>query len=72
MLISFTLFLVLQVSLGDSRSYYISTSHASHGVISANSVQGNKLNPVSWEEMEDSVTGEREKRKVAKPEKLGR
>jgi exosome complex component CSL4 len=29
---------------------------------------GNPLTPVSWQEMQDTVTGEREKRKVAKPD----
>ncbi|KAH8087916.1 hypothetical protein HD553DRAFT_306867 [Filobasidium floriforme] len=56
------------LSLGDARSYFLSTAANHLGVISATSAAGNPLTPVSWQEMQDTVTGEREKRKVAKPD----
>jgi exosome complex component CSL4 len=40
------------------------------GVIWAKSEIGNVMVPVSYQEMEDSVTGVTERRKVAKPEDL--
>lgn len=54
------------VSLGDSRSYFLSTAPVEHGVVYAKSENGNVMRPVSWNEMEDPATGRREKRKVAK------
>lgn len=60
--------LALQLSLGDARSYFLSTADKHLGVIAATSEAGNPLIPVSWQEMEDEVTGVKEKRKVAKPE----
>ncbi|ORY27891.1 CND01650-like protein [Naematelia encephala] len=56
------------LSLGDARNYYLSTSANELGVIQATSEAGNPLTPVSYQEMEDVVTGTRERRKVAKPE----
>ncbi|KAJ9126474.1 hypothetical protein QFC24_002217 [Naganishia onofrii] len=56
------------LSLGDARSYFLSTADKHLGVVAATSEAGNPLVPVSWQEMEDEVTGAREKRKVAKPE----
>ncbi|KAJ9105085.1 hypothetical protein QFC20_004371 [Naganishia adeliensis] len=56
------------LSLGDARSYFLSTADKHLGVIAATSEAGNPLIPVSWQEMEDEVTGVKEKRKVAKPE----
>ncbi|WVQ80611.1 hypothetical protein IAT38_002716 [Cryptococcus sp. DSM 104549] len=56
------------LSLGDARSYYLSTAANELGVVYAKSESGNPLAPVSYQEMEDSETGKREKRKVAKPE----
>ncbi|GHJ89653.1 hypothetical protein NliqN6_6055 [Naganishia liquefaciens] len=56
------------LSLGDARSYFLSTADKHLGVIAATSEAGNPMVPVSWQEMEDEVTGAREKRKVAKPE----
>ncbi|WWC70521.1 uncharacterized protein I206_104472 [Kwoniella pini CBS 10737] len=56
------------MSLGDARSYYLSTAANELGVMYAISEAGNPLLPVSYQEMEDELTGRREKRKVAKPE----
>ncbi|WWC62294.1 uncharacterized protein I303_104890 [Kwoniella dejecticola CBS 10117] len=56
------------LSLGDARSYYLSTAANELGVMYAVSEAGNPLLPVSYQEMEDELTGTREKRKVAKPE----
>ncbi|OXC69408.1 hypothetical protein AYX13_01969 [Cryptococcus neoformans] len=56
------------LSLGDARSYYLSTAANELGVVYAKSEAGNPLLPVSYQEMEDEVTGKKEKRKVAKPE----
>lgn len=58
----------LQLSLGDARSYYLSTAANELGVVYATSEEGNPMVPVSYQEMEDTVTGKVEKRKVAKPE----
>ncbi|WVO19222.1 uncharacterized protein IAS62_000500 [Cryptococcus decagattii] len=58
------------LSLGDARSYYLSTAANELGVVYAKSEAGNPLLPVSYQEMEDEVTGKKEKRKVAKPEGL--
>lgn len=56
------------LSLGDSRSYFCSTADVDLGVLHALSqTTGNVLVPLSWSEMEDPVTHEKEARKVAKP-----
>ena len=55
------------LSLGDARQYFLSTAEAQYGVRFALSREGNLLTPLSWKEMEDPVTRQREKRKVAKP-----
>ncbi|KAK5089401.1 exosome 3'-_5 exonuclease subunit ski4 (Csl4) [Exophiala xenobiotica] len=55
------------ISLGDERSYYISTAGNEFGVIIARSEVGNPMVPASWKEMKDTVTGKGETRKVAKP-----
>lgn len=54
------------ISLGDERAYYLSTSKNELGVVMAMSEGGNQMFPVSWREFQDSVTGTREQRKVAK------
>lgn len=54
------------VSLGDSRSYYLSTAKNELGVVSAKSVAGAQLVPVSWQEMQCPATLTKEYRKVAK------
>ncbi|WVN86450.1 uncharacterized protein L203_101614 [Cryptococcus depauperatus CBS 7841] len=56
------------LSLGDAKSYYLTTAANELGVVYATSEAGNPLLPVSYQEMEDEVTGKKEKRKVAKPE----
>lgn len=55
------------ISLGDERSYYISTAGNDYGVVIARSESGNPMIPASWKEMRDTVTGKGESRKVAKP-----
>jgi len=55
------------ISLGDERSYYISTAGNEFGVIIARSEAGNPMVPASWKEMKDTTTGKGETRKVAKP-----
>ncbi|KAJ1927723.1 hypothetical protein IWQ60_002695 [Tieghemiomyces parasiticus] len=55
------------LSLGDLRSYYLSTAQNELGVILAQSVAGAPLVPVSWEEMQCSKTKVVEYRKCAKP-----
>lgn len=54
------------ISLGDSKSYYLSTAKNELGVISATSVAGAPMVPVSWKEMQCTKTKMREMRKVAK------
>ncbi|KAJ2661813.1 hypothetical protein IWW48_002207 [Coemansia sp. RSA 1200] len=55
------------ISLGDQRSYYLSTTRNEHGVVFAQSEAGNSMVPVSWEEMLDPKSQAVEKRKCAKP-----
>ena len=54
------------ISLGDARSYFMSTAKAHLGVLYAKSVDGEVMVPVNWELMEDPNTKAREPRKVAK------
>ena len=56
----------LVISLGDKRHYYLATNRAELGVVSARSLMGHVMVPVSWEEMKCTVTDVKEKRKVAK------
>ncbi|KAH7931115.1 hypothetical protein BV22DRAFT_1190844 [Leucogyrophana mollusca] len=60
----------LVISLGDARSYYITTARNDLGVIFATSEAGATMEPVSWQEMRCPKTGRIEKRKCAKPEGL--
>lgn len=55
------------ISLGDERSYYLSTARNELGVVLATSERRNQMVPVSWREFLDEKTGAREERKVAKP-----
>ncbi|KAJ1301376.1 hypothetical protein OPQ81_008641 [Rhizoctonia solani] len=55
------------ISLGDSRSYYVSTTRNDLGVIFATSEAGATMDPISWLEMRCPKTGQIEKRKCAKP-----
>ncbi|SPO40106.1 related to CSL4 - exosome core component [Pseudozyma flocculosa] len=79
-----------KISLGDARSYYLSTAANNLGVIYATSsssslagtpgagaaaasgpgweVTGNPMQPISWQELVDPITGVVEKRKCAKPD----
>jgi len=54
------------ISLGDSRSYYLSTAKNELGVILAQSTAGHTMVPISWEHMLCPVTQAKEYRKVAK------
>jgi len=54
------------ISLGDFRSYYLSTSKNDLGVVFAKSVAGYTMIPVSWEMMQCPKTKMKEYRKVAK------
>lgn len=70
------------LSLGDARSYYLSTAANELGVVYATSEDGElecrdfeltagaPLLPISYQEMENPQTGETERRKVAKPEDI--
>lgn len=65
------------ISLGDQRDYYLSTAGNEYGVLLAWSANdtglpggeggGRLMEPVSWQEMRDPVSGKKEIRKVAKP-----
>jgi exosome complex component CSL4 len=54
------------LSLGDSRSYYLSTAKNELGVVLAKSISGEALVPISWEQMQCPSTLKKEYRKVAK------
>jgi|TARA_B110000208_G_scaffold152150_1_gene183904 exosome complex component CSL4 len=54
------------ISLGDRRSYFLSTSSEELGVLNATSTSGHVMEAVQHDEMIDPVTKEAEKRKVAK------
>lgn len=54
------------ISLGDSRSYFLSTARNDLGVILATSAAGHTMVPVSWQQMQCPVTKAKEYRKVAK------
>lgn len=54
------------IGLGESYGYVLSTAENELGVVFATSEQGGKMVPVSWCEMQCTVTRVRERRKVAK------
>ncbi|CAG8587458.1 1948_t:CDS:2 [Cetraspora pellucida] len=56
------------ISLGDARSYYLSTAKNELGVIYAQSVAGAVMIPISWQEMQCTKTKAIEPRKCAKPD----
>ncbi|KAI8822326.1 hypothetical protein BJ741DRAFT_635791 [Chytriomyces cf. hyalinus JEL632] len=60
------------ISLGDSRSYYLSTAKNELGVILATSPAGATMIPISWEEMVCPKTKVVENRKCAKPVDAGK
>ena len=53
-------------SMGDSKSYNITTAKNEYGVIYARSVAGAEMVPVSWTLMQCKKTKLKEYRKVAK------
>jgi exosome complex component CSL4 len=55
------------ISLGTSRSYFLSTARNEYGVIYAKSVVGATMIPISWNLMQCPKTKITEPRKVAKP-----
>lgn len=55
-----------QISLGDAKSYYLSTAKNELGVIFAKSMAGATMIPISWMEMQCPKTQMKEFRKVAK------
>ncbi|KAG0175644.1 hypothetical protein DFQ28_006592 [Apophysomyces sp. BC1034] len=55
------------ISLGDARSYFLSTAKNELGVIFATSVAGATMIPISWQEMQCPKTKAIEYRKCAKP-----
>lgn len=55
------------ISLGDARSYVLSTAKNELGVIFATSVAGVPMIPISWQEMQCPKTKTIELRKCAKP-----
>ena len=57
----------IQISIGDSQSYLVSTSKNELGVIVATSEAGVSMIPISWREMQCPRTKAIEYRKVAKP-----
>ncbi|CAG8462028.1 7694_t:CDS:2 [Diversispora eburnea] len=58
------------ISLGDARSYYLSTAKNEYGVIYAQSVAGAMMVPISWQKMQCTKTKAVELRKCAKPKDL--
>eukprot|EP00042_Codosiga_hollandica_P028255 m.147102 g.147102 ORF g.147102 m.147102 type:complete len:215 (-) comp52724_c0_seq4:54-698(-) len=54
------------ISLGDAKSYYLSTAENDLGVIYAKSIAGAPLIPLSWNEMRCEATGAKEPRKCAR------
>jgi exosome complex RNA-binding protein Csl4 len=54
------------LSLGDARSYFLSTARNDLGVVLATSAAGQPMIPVNWETMQCPLTGAKEARKVAK------
>ena len=57
------------ISIGDERSYYLSTAQNELGVVMAKGADsGAPMFPLNWKEVVDSLTGKREARKVARPD----
>lgn len=54
------------LSLGDARSYFLSTARNDLGVVLATSAAGQPMIPINWETMQCPLTGAKEARKVAK------
>lgn len=56
------------ISLGDTRSYFLSTAQNELGVVEAHSLAGEAMIPINWQEMQCPKTKVVEARKVAKIE----
>ena len=54
------------ISLGNMRSFYLSTAKNHLGVVIATSAAGHLMVPISWEQVQCPVTKAKEFRKVAK------
>jgi exosome complex component CSL4 len=55
------------LSLGDARSFYLTTARDELGVVQARHRHSREIMlPISWTEVQDPVTGEVEDRKVAR------
>lgn len=54
------------LSLGDAHSYFLTTAENELGVVIATSESGEKMVPISWQEMQCPKTYAKEYRKVAK------
>jgi exosome complex component CSL4 len=54
------------LSLGDARSYFLSTARNDLGVILATATSGATMVPINWQQMQCPLTGAKEFRKVAK------
>lgn len=54
------------LSVGEGQGYILTTAENELGVVLARSSQGGHMIPISWCEMQCTLTGKREKRKVAK------
>lgn len=54
------------LSLGDNQAYTLTTAENELGVVLATSSHDGHMTPISWSEMQCTITGTREKRKVAK------
>jgi len=53
-----------QISLGDVRSYFLSTAKNELGVVLARSAAGHDMVPINWQQMQCPVTKLKEFRKV--------
>jgi exosome complex component CSL4 len=59
------------LSLGDTRRYILGTAEPHLGVLYAKcATSGQAMIPLSWQEMQCPVTGTKEFRHVAKPNKM--
>ncbi|KAI8898683.1 hypothetical protein BC833DRAFT_588837 [Globomyces pollinis-pini] len=56
------------ISMGDSRSYQLSTNENEYGVVLAQSMAGHTMVPISWDQMMCPKTKMVEYRKCAKPQ----
>mmetsp|Transcript_22445 Transcript_22445/g.49052 ORF Transcript_22445/g.49052 Transcript_22445/m.49052 type:complete len:193 (-) Transcript_22445:40-618(-) len=59
------------LSLGDVRNFLLSTAEDQLGVVKATSINRHPMSRVSWQLMQCTGTGYKERRKVAKPPGVG-